>query len=282
MTLRPGYALAIAAKFHMDANWAERIEIGAGLEENGGACFPRGPWRPPTADELAILAPSSGPHATPSTGQLLTLGGVAASAITTPTDALYLFQIPEHLRAVWWDLLDAAVEADGPMSGFDTFAAQVSDFLAFKRAALPASVRMEAVVTAIGEQSIRRDPTSGRPAGLGSSVSPSARWPRDDTAVPHLRAIVNLGDEQTAIVLINLPPLGLAEELTHLPGIESPPGTVGALVDRFFRARSDYPPVRVRLGPGEGCFVPAAGLVFDGDPTGKEDPDVLLLISANG
>jgi len=50
-------------------------------------------------------------------------------------------------------------------------------------------------------------------------------------------------------------------------------------VRQFLFAFPDYPTVRVRLGPGEGCRLPPGGLILDGDPTGKEEPDMLLLIS---
>jgi hypothetical protein len=51
---------------------------------------------------------------------------------------------------------------------------------------------------------------------------------------------------------------------------------------RFIRAFPNYPPVRVRLGPGEGCRLPADGLILDGDPSGKAEIDMLLLISDDG
>jgi hypothetical protein len=259
MTLLPGYRLTVAPKFHLDANWPVRLGIGAGVEEVEGKFFPRGPWRAPTSEELTLLVESGSSQA----------------------GAPGLFRIPEHLQNAWWALLDTSAEAGGELVGFNEFAAQVSAFLAFKGLAPSGPIQMEAIVTAPGERSIRRDPDTGRPSGLGSTLAPWAAWPRQSETVPRLHALVNLGDEPSGVVLINLPPALLAAELARRALGEPTPMTVGALVERFLRVCSDYPPVRAGLGPAEGCLLPAGGLVLDGDPTGKDEPDVLLLISAD-
>jgi hypothetical protein len=54
---------------------------------------------------------------------------------------------------------------------------------------------------------------------------------------------------------------------------------VGEFVGRFLRAWSDYPPVRLMLRPGEGYRLPPGGLILDGCLEGKQEPDVVLLIS---
>lgn len=277
MSLLPGYRLAVAPRFHLDADWPGRLTLGTGVDELEGKFFPRGPWRPPAADDLAGLV---GVPAV--SGSLPMLGDDSGTAgAGHPDDAVCLFQIPEHLRAAWWDLLDAAAETGGPMEGFDAYAAKVGEFLAFKRLGAGASGRVEAIVTAVGERSIRRDPDIGRPSGLGPTVAPWAAWPGSGAPVPRLHAVVNLGDEPSAVVLINLAPAALAAELARRePG--AVPATVGELTSRFLRTCPDYPPVRVRLAAGEGCRIPAGGLILDGDPTGKEEPDVLLLVSEDG
>ena len=55
MNLLPGCRFAVAPKFHLSPDWASRITIGTGVEESDGKFFPRGPWRDPTRDELALL-----------------------------------------------------------------------------------------------------------------------------------------------------------------------------------------------------------------------------------
>jgi hypothetical protein len=257
MTLQPGYRMALAARFHLDAAWADRISVGAGLREEDGGFFPIGPWRPPTGDELTLLV---------------------AGADEAAAGAVLLFQLPEHLRDEWWGLLDAAAETDGPVRNFDAYAAKVHEFLEFKGLDPSGPTQMEAVVTSAGQRSIRHDPATGQPAGLGPTVAVWAPYPPvAGGTVPRLHALVNLGDEPTGVVLINLSPAGLAAGQAR-PG--SGPATVGELAQRFLGERPDYPPVRIRLGPGEGVGLPATGLILDGDPTAKQEPDILLLISA--
>jgi hypothetical protein len=281
MNLLPGWRLAVAPRFQLDADWPARLAVGTGVEERDGAHFPRGPWRPPTPAELALLL--AHPPAPPP-GVLPLLGGEGVPGPEggcDPDGAVCLFRIPEHLRAAWWDLLDAAAGEGVRIEGFDRFVGRVAEFLAFKRLPAPAAARAEAVVTAAGGRSIRRDETTGRPAGLGPTIPPWTPWPG---GVPESRlwGAVNLGDEDTALVLLNLPPATLATELVRRSPDEPPPEAVGNLVARFLRAFPDYPPVRLRLGPGEGCRLPAGGLILDGDPTGKQEPDVMLLISGDG
>ena len=118
------------------------------------------------------------------------------------------------------------------------------------------------------------------PAGLGPSLAPWAVGGLLKGGVlPRLWAVVNLGDEDTRLVLIAVPIQGLAASLAlRRPG-QPLPTTVGELVGWFLREFPDCPPIRLRLGPGEGFRLPSGGLILDGDATDKQEPDVLLLIS---
>jgi hypothetical protein len=82
--------------------------------------------------------------------------------------------------------------------------------------------------------------------------------------------------------VLNLPPSTLSAELARRSPGDPPPATVGELATRFLRSFPDYPPTPLRLGPGDGCRLPPAGLILDGEPTGKSEPDVMLLISTTG
>lgn len=278
MKLLPGCRLAVAPRIHLDPDWSARMTLGAGVDSADGGHFPRGPWAPPTSEELALLTvPTSAPSVLPILGQ-------ESPPADPPPDAVWLFRLPEHLLGAWWELLDAAAgagESIQELDGFADFAAKVSEFLTFKGLGAPPPVRMEAVVSVAGARSIRRDPETGKPSGLGPTVAPWVDWSVPQSHAPRLHAVVNLGDEPTGVVLVNLPLAGMAAELARLELGAPVPEAVGALVERFFWARPDYPLVRVRLGAGEGCRLPAAGLVLDGDPSGKSEPDVLLLISAH-
>src|SRR5262249_9570130 len=97
--------------------------------------------------------------------------------------------------------------------------------------------------------------------------------------LPRLWAVVNLGDEDTRLVLIAVPLQGLAAHLAARHPGQALPTTVGDLVGSFLREFPDCPPIRLRLGPGEGFRLPSGGLILDADATDKQDPDVLLLLS---
>jgi hypothetical protein len=244
-------------------DWAARLTVGTGVREADGRFFARGPWRPLTAAEMALLVagPESGPE--------------------QDAEAGFLFQIPGHLRAAWWDLLDRSVEAgDTTLPGFEGFTRQVAEFLRFKQMEVPPGLQMEAVVTAAGRCSMRSDPETGTPAGLGPSLAPWAVCALLEGGVlPRLWAVVNLGDEDTQLVLIAVPIQGLASQRALLHPGQPLPTTVGELVGWFLREFPDGPPIRLRLGPGEGFRLPSGGLILDGDATDKQEPDVLLLIS---
>src|SRR5262249_38731259 len=134
MTPPPRCRLTVAPRFHLTPDWTARLALGTGVQEVDGRFFPRGPWRPLTADETIQLV--SG----------------AAYDPGKDADAGCLFQIPSHLRAAWWDLLDRSVEAGGAaLQGFEDFTRQVAEFLRFKQMEVPPNLQMEAVVTAAGQ-----------------------------------------------------------------------------------------------------------------------------------
>jgi hypothetical protein len=87
---------------------------------------------------------------------------------------------------------------------------------------------------------------------------------------------------ETSVVLINLPCQQLDAGLRRRFPEEPSPSAVGELAGRFLRRCPDYPPVRLILGPGEGCRLPRGGLILGGYLGGKQEPDVLLLISHEG
>jgi hypothetical protein len=262
MTLGPGYRLAVAARFHLDAEWESRVSLGRGVEEVGGGFFPLGPWRPPTADELSCLLANS------------------KSGVQEEGDALLLFRLPDHLLAAWWDLLDAAAEEGGGVRGFDAFAARVREFLAFKALATPGPLKMEVAVAAPGRRSIRSDPATNGPGGLGPTVAPWSPFPAAGVPVPRLHVIANLGDEPTGVAFVNLPPDALAAEVARCRRDVPASATLGEVATAFLRACPDYPPARLRLGPGEAVRLPAGGLILDGNPGGNQEPAVFLLVHA--
>jgi hypothetical protein len=262
MTLQPGCRFTVAPHFHLSADWPRRLLVGAGVEEAEARFFPREPWRPPTADELALLVMGPTPEAPPEAG------------------CVWLFALPEHLRSAWWDLLDQATGPGDGLPGFDGFVDRLGGFLTFKEFPLPEAARCDVVVSRPGERSVRWDADARRPGGLACSLAPWAPWPGADAGGwPRLWGGINLGDEETSVVLLNLPCRQLEAELHRRVPDGPPPAAVGELTRRFLHGCPDYPPVRVLLGPGEGYRLPGGGLIVDGYPGDRQRPDILLLVT---
>jgi hypothetical protein len=269
MTLPSGCRFVVAPHFHLRADWPRRLLVGAGVEEADGSFFPRPPWRPPTPDELAVLLGSSdGP--------------------TSPEEleaSVCLFQLPAHLLSEWWTLLERAAGdlGGGRLPGFEAFVSGVVEFLAFKDLAVPEGARCDVVVSNPGLQFVHRDLEANRPVGLQCNQAPWVPWLRaEELHWPRLWGGINLGGEETSVVLVNWSCRQLDAELRRRSPDQPSPAVVGELVGQFLRSCPDLPPVRLTLGPGEGYRLPRGGLILDGYAGDKQGPDVLLLISHQG
>lgn len=267
MTLQPGCRIAVAPHFHLPGDWPQRLSVGSGVDEAGGAFIPRSAWRPPTPDELSLLVRSS-----EEPGEGL-------------EDCTCLFRLPEHLGSEWWALLGqaAGILGHGPLPGFETFVSRAGEFLAFKGLPIPEGARCDVIVTDPAQGFVRWGREPNRPGGFHPSLDPLAPWP---SAEAHhgrrLWGAINLGDEATSLVFINLPWARLEMELCRRFPDRTPAATVGELAVRFLRSCPDYPPVRLSLGPGEGCCLPRGGLILVGSLEGKQSPDVLLVSTDEG
>src|SRR5262249_38791764 len=111
--------------------------------------------------------------------------------------------------------------------------------------AAPEDARCDVVVSNPGQQVVRR---RSEAAGLGGLRWNAGPW-----------GGINLGDEATSVVLINLSGPQLEAELRRPFPDQPSPAAVGELAAWFLRACSDYPPVRLILGPGEGYRLPQGG-----------------------
>jgi len=238
--LRPGIVLGVAPRFHAPSGWTERLRLNGGIERVGARFHPRSDWRPPAPDELAQLVDEAPADADALRARLLV--------------------IPAWLRAAWWNQVDRA--------SYERFASELLDFLRFKAVPLPALCEVRVTVSRPGQRGTRLDPTMGDLSGLGPAPS------LPGTAEV---AAINLGDEATDVVLLNLPPAAMADMIGGRAG-SAPALPLTHLVPRFFEARSGYPLVRIRLDPGEGLWFPAGDVVHDGWTCEKRDLDVVLTI----
>ncbi len=183
-------------------------------------------------------------------------------------DCLGLFQLPQHLCATWWTILENSPSAGVfRIDGFDRFVADVVNFLNYKELGVPPGATFELLLTKPGQRSLGRP---GRPLGLAL----------EGTTQGSLWGGINLGDEPTSLVFVNLLAAMLRAELTRCHPGEAPPEPEHELAAHFLTRCHDYPPTRLRLDPGEGFRLPRGGFLFDGDTSEKQEPNLLLLISA--
>jgi hypothetical protein len=89
------------------------------------------------------------------------------------------------------------------------------------------------------------------PGGAVFDLVVSRPGPATDLAAAPLWGLINLGEDAASVVFLNVP--------------------AGAI------PAADYPPVRLRLGPGEGVRIPA-GMLLGTDGFERDQPEVLLLI----
>jgi hypothetical protein len=252
MNLEPGIALTVAPRFHLPGTWSDRLWVNSGVEVRDKYVFPRADWRPPEHEELAMLTNDDGTPDAPDGFR---------------REALSLFHVPEHLRRSWWDL---AARQDNPAGvnaeGFQGFLRAVVDFCRFKRLPLLPTCVFDVLVTAPGRASTRVDAAAGCLAGLVFD-SP-----------PRPLGAVNLGNEATSLVLLNLTAARLQDRLHSTPCTSSQWSTLGELARWFLRSFPAYPLVRVLLRPGDGYWLPADGVITDGYTMDKQEPEVMLLI----
>ena len=189
MIMPPGCRFIVAPHFHMPLDAPRRLLLGPAVREIESRRQPITAWRSPNADELAMLQP-------------------AEDAATSPEGhgTVALFHLPAHLRSAWWRLLEQSVGciAEGRIAGFDTFATQVVEFLAFKEMAVPSGAHCSVVVRDPGRQPIQ----DRAAAAMGPDAPPwSSLWGR-----------INLGDEEAGVVLFNGCPDCSTVRLTLGPG----------------------------------------------------------------
>ena len=267
MNLTYGHRLVIGPFFHQPVDWSGRLLVGGGVEEEQGRFMPRPPWRAPTAAELPGLVADRAP----AQGDDL-------------VGSLCLFVLPQHLQAAWWDLLDRArLAGTTQLEGFNAFVREVASLLDFKELPVPDGASFDLVASQPGQRSIRWNAGGARPEGLAFDVSPQAPWPPCPEGRPaRLWGGINLGDEAISVVLVNLAARQMHDLLaTGLPAL-APAATHGELAERFLTHHPDYPPIRLRIEPGEGYRFPAGGALVDACTLDMEGPAVLLLMADRG
>lgn len=261
MSLKPGCRFTVAPRFHITGDWSRRLLIGSGVDELDGDFVPRDSWRHPTAGELSML-----------------IAGGEETAVQ-PHGCACLFTLPEHLRTHWWKVLEAAANtrAEGQLPGFDSFALAVREMLEFKGMPPPDDAYFGVTLTDAAQRP--KNTRTRHPGGLlGNLTSQSGPTPESANPAATPWALVNLGDADTSVVLINLTVLQLLEEMPRDRSDRVATANPAEIAERFFRERGDYPPVRLILEPGHGCRFPDQPMVLDGYLADQPEPDVQLFI----
>jgi hypothetical protein len=257
MQLETGYRFCLAPRFVIPLDWSQRLTVNTGvIRDAEGRLTPEPTWRVPTDAELGQLVVPEEAVQTPAADQ---------PSATAWESHVCLFSIPEHLRVKWWELAaeQVAESADGPAGRMDDFAQGLAEFARFKQIPLPAESTFEMTLAPPPtERSDRPQLDFGQGDGTAPVQSPAI-------------AQINLGEERTALVFLNLRPARLAE----LPG--SPAAARPAANDaahQFLSQFPQYPLVRLVLEPGEGAWLPDNGVLCADDVEGKAEIDVRLSI----
>jgi hypothetical protein len=247
----------VAPRFAVAVAWTERLEQNGGVEIEDARVLPRDDWKPVEESTLGGLVDELVGH----------------DAVLPPTH-LGLVQLPDRLRRAWWTEAERSGGVDKDGAGFERLFSELVEFLRFKRLPLPERVVLEVAVSAPGLSSTRTG-TDGTPLGLGFGDRAAAG------AFPARQPVglVNLGDEESFVVLLPLPPATLAARLETA----GERGTRGLsphdLVHHYFARFPKQPCLRLRLAPGEGLWLPPFGVVHDGWTCGKSDVDVTLRVA---
>jgi hypothetical protein len=254
----PAYRFAVAPRFALASPWSGRFERSSGivLEDGATRALPRDDWKPLDRGASGALLDEVG----------------AGDAVLPPTH-LGLLQLPERLRRAWWSQAARSGGVATSGAGFEKLFSELVDFLRFKRLPLPASVRLEVAVSAPGLRSTRVG-SDGALEGLGFGGRGSGAAAGESFPL----GLVNLGDEPSFVVLLELPPATLALRLEAGGEAGARALSPRALVAQYFRAFPDQACLRLRLAPGEGLWLSPFGVVHDGWTVGRQDVDVTLRI----
>ena len=154
-----------------------------------------------------------------------------------------LFVIPEHLRTRCWAILALEVEAMTSGSAMKPFAREILEFTSFKQVPVPRQCRFELTVSPPGR------PDLSHAAEPDTVLAGSSSAERNTKHAPPI-ARVNLGDERSAMIFLNLGRRRISEMLGTESATDSAsdgavqPLASDDLVRRFLARFPEYPLLR--------------------------------------
>lgn len=233
-------------------------------------CFvPKHDWRPLDVEEMSFF--------------------VAPAACSSPslTESLLVFALPYALQERFWDLDVEQLFGGVPTTSSDingTYRMFLADVINSMINDLGFTISGPCTCTVAvnkpGLASTRLHHEKQIYTGLQiDQVEPVSPH---DTGSSQSLAYINLGDESSTLVVINL----TIKRILELLGS---PGTIAtddmlsygvALAHLFLSTFPDYPVLKLMLMPGEGLIIPARRIIHDGSTLGKVEPDILLKMQA--
>jgi hypothetical protein len=245
MQLESGIKVSVLPHFRPTLLTRAELSLNSGFERRQTCFRARQDWRAPSEEELRILTAPEG------------------SAPGIQSDRIELLEIPGHLYKQWLPIArKLARETDSPSQEYERFVTALASFFRFKK------VRVEncsfTIMAAVPTQ--RSAFTRlGSPGGL-----------KIGTVEESPLLAVNLGDEPTALVILNLP-IRRMRELVASRGV--PEGPPSRITQQFLELFSEYPLVRLVLPTRHGVHFFPDAVVHDGNTEKKSELDILLRIT---
>jgi hypothetical protein len=245
MQLEGGLRISVCPRFRPTLLTRVEVCLNSGSERWQSSFRARPDWRTPSEEELQILTAPEG------------------DAPGSQSDRIELLEIPSHLHEEWRPIARNLATGTGSASReYEQFVTSLASFFRYK------NVHVEdCTFTVTAAESTRRSAFThlGSPGGLQIGAVEES---------PLLA--VNLGDEPTALVLLNIP-IRRLRELVASPGLadESP----SCITQQFMESFPEYPLVRLVLPARHGVrFFPDA-VVHGGDMAKENQSDILLRIT---
>ena len=258
MKLLPGYSVR-EHKHHARAWQPEAcLSINSGVVTENGNNFPRDDWRPLSQEELEILTQSD--------------------KDTGYRHSLQLFNIPDRLHELFWDLdLEQVVRQLNNqvlVKSYGDFVDQLAEFLRFIEAPVPRRCEFQTMISALGQRSTRVDPSNKNTLGLKADRC-------YQEAGELMAASVNMGDETRSMVWLNLCPLLMRNvlERQNKKKIYKDEASLRNMVNNFLAEFPQYPILRLNIEPGQGIFFPFNCFIYDGYTMEMDGPDFNIMIT---
>lgn len=231
-----------------------------------GLYFPREDWQLPSPTEFERARASE-------SADSLDLG-----------ETVVLFRLRVDLRRSFWDI-DVPNFAVSPgrrpppmSSAYRAFLVQVLEAISDIPVRFREAPSVTIVMTAAGLRSTTYDPEHKTHIGL--HFDNFDHLPGNERSSSRTRISVNLGDEDRYLVFVNLTTLQLFR-LLELPMTEQTfvrYTWASPLATEFMRKHPDYPVLRLRVPPLWGYIAPTQNIIHDGSTTGKQEPDINVLV----